>query len=59
MGLGSIDWFEADLNVNLQSFGGMIRVLSGLNDWRSPAYVTREQYVVSLRLNYVILVKSY
>ncbi len=30
-----------DMNVSLQGQG-----LSGLNDWRSPAYVTREKSVI-------------
>lgn len=39
---------EADLNANLQTTVRKGQPLSGLNDWRSTASITREKSVFSL-----------
>lgn len=42
-----VDGMEADLNVNLRVIVRNGWDLSRLNDWKSPAYVTRMKPVVS------------
>lgn len=42
-----VDWKEEDLNVNFQLIVRKLWGLNWLNDWRSPAYVTREKSDVS------------
>lgn len=43
-----VDRLEADLNVSLQLIVRKGLGLSGLNDWRGPAHITRERSDVSL-----------
>ncbi len=53
-----VDWIEADqLNVSLQSIVGKGWDLTGLNDWRNPAY-QRKVCHFTRRPSYNILIKN-
>lgn len=43
-----LDRMEADLNANFSLILRNGQDSSGQNDWRSPAYTTREEYVMSM-----------
>lgn len=45
-----VGWMEAALNVSLQSIVRKVQDLSRLNDWSSPALVTKHKSVVKVTL---------
>ncbi len=48
--LAVVDWMEADQNVSLQLIVRKGWYVSGLNDWKTKAYITREKSIRSLNL---------